>query len=249
MTTKKTEEVVKYYNQYTTRQRNAGINQRHKSIMNKAVSLGLEPNHSVLEIGCGIGTLTQLLVEYLKYGMIYSVDISDESIRIAKEVLGYHENLKLEVYDATIFSLDKQFDVIILPDVLEHIPIEYHAQMFQNLSKMLKTEGFIYIHIPNPYYLEWCHCYSQKSLQIIDQPIYLETMLENMKNTDLYLFYEKTYSIWIQGGDYTHRVLRKKQPLTFDSFTPNIHNEYSNIFFKIINRFKLYFKNFNHNKI
>lgn len=219
MQIEKPQDVVEFYDEFVERQKCAGINERHKSIIEKCIHFGLKPHHKVLEIGCGIGTLTKLLIDYLKEGSLYSCDIGPENIRIARENLGNYSNLILEIKDATDFCLNETFDVIVMPDVIEHIPLEYHARMFQNMNKMLKNDGFIFIHIPNPNYLTWCHEYQKSVLQVIDQPIFLEEMLTNLKDTDLYLFAEQTYSIWICEGDYTYRVLKKKPNMHIDSFT------------------------------
>jgi SAM-dependent methyltransferase len=224
MEIKKPTDVIDFYNQYAKRQKVVGINGRHKSILNKAINLGLQSTDQVLEVGCGIGTFTSLLAHYLKDGMLYSSDISDENIKIAKQNLGHLKNLNLQIQDATDFIMDMEFDAIIMPDVIEHIPIAYHARMFQNMAKMLKQTGFIYIHIPNPYYLEWLHLYRKDLLQVIDQPIYLDEFIQNIAGSGLYVFQENAYmlegqyAIW--SGDYTHRVLRKWPILKEETFVP-----------------------------
>ena len=199
--------VVDYYNKYVERQSKYGINERHISILSKAIEAGLETSHDVLEIGCGIGTQTELLIKYLKSGNLYSCDISPESIKTAKANLNRFNNLTLEVQDATDFCLSKQFDAIIMPDVIEHIPLELHARMFQNMNEMLKPDGFILIHIPNPEYLEWCHENRKEILQIIDQPIYTNLLLQNLQETDLVITQLRTYSSWVEKGDYQYIVL------------------------------------------
>lgn len=202
--------VIDYYNKYVERQTKFGINERHTSILNKAIRAGLKSNYDVLEIGCGIGTQTKLLLKYLKSGSLYSCDISPESIKTAKANLNRFNHLTLEVQDATDFCLSKQFDAIIMPDVIEHIPLELHAGMFQNMEKMLKPDGFIFIHIPNPEYLNWCHINRPDLLQIIDNPVYPSVVVRSIENTSLYLHTVVTYSIWLRDGDYQYIILKKK---------------------------------------
>ena len=209
-TDSKKETVIDYYNNYVERQTKCGINERHTNILSKAIKAGLKKNHDVLEIGCGIGTQTELLVKHLKNGRLYSCDISPESIKTAKANLRQFNNLTLEVQDATDFCLSQQFDAIIMPDVIEHIPLELHARMFQNMSKMLKPDGFIFIHIPNPEFLAWCHENRKEILQIVDQPIYPEVLLKSIEETELVITQLETYSIWVVKGDYQFIVLRKK---------------------------------------
>lgn len=219
-------EVKDFYNNLVTKQKITGVNARHQSIFNKAVELGLTSSSEVLEIGCGIGTLTSLLIEHITEGTLHSVDISDDSISEAKNNLSNFENLTLEVRDATDFLLDKQFDFIIMPDSLEHIPLEGHINMFKNIEKMLKPNGVVYIHIPNPRYLEWCMVYDTKILQIIDQPLHLELFVDSIKDTSLFVFSEQPYTVWLEhtnelgwrDGDYVHRVLKRKVEMQSNDF-------------------------------
>jgi len=220
-----------YDKEFIERQKKVGVNARHHSIFNKAKTLGLLPNHNVLEIGCGIGTLSSLLIPYLHGGggSIFCCDLSSESIKYAKETYKNFKNAEFHALDASDFVLDRKFDMVIMPDVCEHIPVELHNRMFKNISKMLKEDGVVYIHIPAPYYLDWAKVYAKEELQIIDQSLYLGEFCEIIKDTDFYVYSEEPYNVWTfptQGewkGKYIHRVLRKKIDFaTDDRFLPKI---------------------------
>lgn len=215
----KKRDVIDFYQNYTKRQIEHGVNERHKSILAKTKENGLKSFHKVLEIGCGIGTQTKLLGKFLKKGKLYSYDIAPENIRIAKESLSGFRNVELDVADATKLILDEVFDVIIMPDVIEHIPLELHARLFENMSKMLKPDGFIFIHIPNPEYLNWCHVNRPDLLQIIDNPVYPSVMVKSIENTGLYLHTMVTYSVWLRDGDYQYIILKKKGHQDYTALT------------------------------
>lgn len=227
-----------YYDSYTERQSRVGVNARHKSIFEKCIAAGLKPEHRVLEIGCGIGTFTSLIIPYICSGSILSMDISPKSIEIAKA--GYSSNnLEFVAADVTDYNLDgKEFDVIILPDVLEHIPIELHSKLFEKLSKILSPNGFVFIHIPNPYYLEWCHKHKPEMLQVIDQPIYTDELISNTTAYDFYIHEVHTYSIWIKDCDYQYIILKKKTSLDFSIQI----KEKTGVFKKIKDKYKSVFK-------
>jgi len=104
-----------------------------------------------------------------------------------------------------------------LPDVLEHIPIELHNNLFKRISSLLKSDGFIFIHIPNPYFLDWCHANRPELLQVIDQPIYTDVLIENTYPHGLFIHELKTYSIWITDNDYQYVVLKKRGYQNFNN--------------------------------
>ena len=214
MTTNK--EIAKYYDKYITRQKRVGVNKRHISIFDKVKAKGLKPNHEVLEVGCGIGTFTSLLMRYIKRGSITAMDISDKSIDLAKQTYQSY-NTSFITADVTNFEFsEKKFDVIILPDVLEHIPLEFHSDLFKKLESILKNKGLIFIHIPNPYFLEWCHKHKPELLQVIDQPIKTDVLIENTYKNNLFIEELKTYSIWVEDHDYQYIVLRKNNYQDFN---------------------------------
>ena len=215
-----------FYNNFAAQQRITGVNSRHTSIFNKALSLGLKTNHSVLEIGCGIGTLSSLLIPYLRYGELFSCDLSPESIKVAQEAFAQWQNCEFHVLDGSEFILDRKFDMVIMPDSCEHIPVEHHNRMFKNISKMLKDDGILYIHIPHPYNLDWFRVYEKDKLQIIDQSLYLNEFCKTIEDTDFYVFSEEPYNVWSSlrlgewWGKYTHRVLRKKEDFSDPKHAP-----------------------------
>jgi ubiquinone/menaquinone biosynthesis C-methylase UbiE len=209
-------DVIRFYDEYSSRQQRIGVNERHESIFRLLKEKGLKPNHKVLELGCGIGTFTSLIIPYLNQGEILAVDISDKSIEIANKTYS-STNTEFLAVDATTYDFkDKTFDVIVLPDVLEHIPIELHDALFNKLQHVLNDNGFIFIHIPNPYFLKWCESNRPEDLQVIDQPITTDILVENTYKNNLFIEELKTYSIWVKDKDYQYIVLRKNNYQDFN---------------------------------
>lgn len=214
------DKLVSYYNEYVVRQKKIGVNSRHKSIANKLTQNGFQSGVNLLEIGCGIGTFSGLLPQINGKGKNLCIDISDESIKEAKKIYSAEKSLTFQCANAVEHDFGNQiFDVIVLPDVIEHIPLEFHAKLFTKLSAVLSQDGFIYIHIPNPYYLAWCHQNRPDLLQIIDQPIYTSELIENLVETNLYIHSLNTYSIWVDDCDYQAIVLRKNGYQQFEKIT------------------------------
>jgi trans-aconitate 2-methyltransferase len=200
--------VANYYDEFTTQQLKEGANDRHIKILEWVKKYTPKKTDTILVIGCGIGIETQLLASLVKRGHITATDISPESIEIAKQKLKHLNNVTLIAGDIIELDIKGKFDFIILPDVLEHIPIAQHSTLFKKLKSLLKDSGIILIHIPNPYNLQWDHIHDKDSLQIIDQPIYTNEFVQNAYPHGLYIHYLETYSIWKVNNDYQVIVLR-----------------------------------------
>jgi SAM-dependent methyltransferase len=83
---------------------------------------------SVLELGCGFGRITQLLLSnYHNITEYLAVDISPDQIENAKSLLSStklsNNQVKLDflVSDIQSLKLDKEYDLVILSEVLLHI--------------------------------------------------------------------------------------------------------------------------------
>jgi SAM-dependent methyltransferase len=83
---------------------------------------------SILELGCGFGRITQLLLtNYSNITEYLAVDISPHQIENAKSLLSStklsNNQVKLDflVSDIQSLKLDKEFDLVILSEVLLHI--------------------------------------------------------------------------------------------------------------------------------
>jgi len=201
-------DVSAFYDEFVDRQTRVGVNRRHREIVAWLRRFGLRPEDSVLELGCGVGTVTGLLAEELPRGSILGVDLSPRSIATAEKRLASRENVSLMAADVVSADVNRQFDVVLLPDVIEHIPLELHDALFSRIASWVKPDGFVLLHYPNPHHLEWCHANHPEKLQIVDQPIHADLLTANAYRHGLYLSYYERYSIWLREGDYIVAVLR-----------------------------------------
>jgi cyclopropane fatty-acyl-phospholipid synthase-like methyltransferase len=204
-----------FYDSYVPRQIREGINIRHISIINNCIRFGLKPGHRVLEIGCGVGTVSSLLGDYLTEGSLLAVDISEESIAAAKE--NFHRpNITFEVLDLTNSKFDDTFDFVVMPDVLEHIPIDLHNSLFNNLNEVTNKDSTVLIHIPNPHYVSWFLEHRPELAQEIEQSLHVDLLAKNFYSNQFYLHHLENYSLWFKPEDYQIIVLKKAQDLIFN---------------------------------
>jgi cyclopropane fatty-acyl-phospholipid synthase-like methyltransferase len=198
-----------FYDDFVEHQEAFGVNDRHRAILRQMQRAGFSPGHRVLEIGCGVGTLTEVVARELgPSGAILAVDLSPRSIDAARRRLRGLARVEFVAADVLTADLDGRFHMIVLPDVIEHIPLEHHRTLFGRIASWLEPGGCIVLNYPNPHYLAWCHEHRPDLVQIVDQPIHADVLLQNVYPHGLYLDYLETYSIWIEEGDYVAVVLR-----------------------------------------
>ena len=172
------EEVEEFYDDFVKNQTNIGVSVRHRLIHKRLKGLGLRPNSNVLEVGCGIGTVSSLIIKSIPNGKFVGVDISPGSIATANKLFGA-SNATFLVDDMSAFTSDIKFDFIVFPDVLEHIPVEQHSNLFANVAKVCNDNAKVLINIPEPNALNWTRKNQPEVLQIIDQSLSMQDLLNN----------------------------------------------------------------------
>lgn len=206
----KKEKVVSFYDDFVSNQRNVSINERIYSLYQRMLQYGLHENSNVVELGCGIGTVSYLISKTVTKGKIESVDISPESVKFAESKLK-HPNRTFKAADVVKYTPDtKNIDFITLFDVIEHIPMEHHPELFHNISTYMNEQSMLLINIPSPGSIKYDEKHQPELLQVIDQAIPFDFLVKNILDNGLELVFFETYSIWIKD-DYQFFAIRKKQ--------------------------------------
>ncbi len=206
--------IFSFYDQFAESQEKPGINSRHLNILDKVKAAGLNANHSILEIGCGIGVVSQLLATQVKQGNVLAVDISLENIKKARALWKDHANLKFEVSDMTDFTMEgKTFDFFVFPYILEHIPEDQYIRLFRTIHKHAHQDSVIFIHIPAPRYLQWMIENDPQKLQVIDQPLDSGELIKSITTNGFYLDKMETYPVFFEEKDYQYFVFKASKPL------------------------------------
>lgn len=209
MTTTTKEQVKEYYDTFKEHQKKLGINIRHRTILKNLKNAGLKPDSNVLEIGCGIGTVSHLILKQIPHGSFVGLDISSESIKMAQQFNSFHKKAEFFVDDMSNFSHKTKFDFVVFPDVLEHIPVEQHANIFKTISELTTANAVVLINIPEPNYLNWVRANDPSKLQIIDQSLSMQDLLNNSYPHGFKLYSMNPYSLHFDVNDYLAIVLKK----------------------------------------
>jgi len=200
-----------FYDNFSRYQSKVGVNLRHRMIFRKLKKYGLKRSDHVLEIGCGVGQLTSLIAKYIDSGFITAFDISDENILIATNNVK-KDNVSFKVSDITDFG--KWFDgyscdIIVLADVLEHLPPESYDQLIKIFTHDLAPNGFVFINIPHPEYLKQLINTKSPHLQIIDHPVNVFNFFKKLEAKQFTIENLDSYSIWSTGKDYLCMVIKR----------------------------------------
>lgn len=216
-----------FYDNWVSRQIAVGINERHLAITDRIKKLcKCHSVKKILEIGCGIGTVTYLLHQLFPHAYILAIDSSRESIAWAQHHFISQKNIAFDCRDILTFESHESFDLIVFPDVLEHIPLQNHTELFRKIDKYLEKNGKIVIHIPAPNYLAYLHLHHPASLQPIDQPLFFHEWLPVLCEY-FELIYLEQYAIWEEPSDYVFLLLEKKE--VRHTYTPKQSSVYEKI--------------------
>jgi SAM-dependent methyltransferase len=100
---------------------------------------------SALDIGCGIGIMTDWLARSVEH--VVGVDVSPRNIRIAKAM---YEKPHFAVCDLPESSLPPgPFALITLLDVLEHFPVDHRRAVFSRIADVLQDDTLLVVNIPS----------------------------------------------------------------------------------------------------
>ena len=104
---------------------------------------------SILDVGCGEGTLGQMLGgEYKTVG----VDISEQALEMASE--HYDSTKQMNVEDMDLSSaLDMQFDAVVCMELLEHV--FQPKKVLQNIRTVMHDDSLLITSFPN--FVFWKH--------------------------------------------------------------------------------------------
>jgi len=106
----------------------------------------------LLDIGCGKGIISN---SFAKDGaFIIGIDPNSELI---KEAMKF-EFCKFIIQDGTKLAFDNnKFDIIIINDVLEHVPYEKAGKLLLEARRVMKSDGLIYVSIMNRWQIQEPH--------------------------------------------------------------------------------------------
>jgi len=99
---------------------------------------------SVLEVGCGFGRITKLLLENFNITTYTALDLSPDQIESAKRYINHSEKVNFVLSDIQSFNPQQKFDLVIGVEVLLHIKPEDIGAV---IAKLLSYTNHYFVHI------------------------------------------------------------------------------------------------------
>ena len=134
----------------------------HVAINNYLQEKLLQPNWSILELGCATGKMIHMVESYYKesnhpYKDMVGIELVPGWVRFAQSYYPSIES-EIQIYEGDVTDFTplpaphtfKTFDFIMLNDVAEHIQKERYGCLFQQLQHVTHSGSLIYFHTPNP---------------------------------------------------------------------------------------------------
>lgn len=112
---------------------------RHTRRLMRAITSGLAPK-SILDVGCGEGSLLVSLAQAHPGAALAGVEISENAVALARRGLPGAEISQLDVAAA---RLPKTYDLVVSADVIEHIADDQAA--LNNIAAMCAPGGAVVI--------------------------------------------------------------------------------------------------------
>lgn len=119
----------------------------HDSLALTAEHAGIEDGMSILELGCGWGSLSLWMAEHFPKSHILGVSNSSGQrahiMRTAKE-RGLR-NIEIRTADMNVFEPGRQFDRIVSVEMFEHM--RNYETLFARIGRWLEPRGRLFVHV------------------------------------------------------------------------------------------------------
>ncbi len=161
---------------------------------------------SILVVGCGIGDVTYKLAQKYNFTKVVGVDISTQNINTAKKLFS-GTNLEFRCLNIITDTLDDKWDLVLFPDVYEHIPTSTRSSLHESLSQILSKNGACAFTCPTVEHQAKLRK-SGEELQIVDEDVTLKDLDKLANDVGARLVFFSYICVW-SNGDYFHSLISR----------------------------------------
>ncbi len=100
---------------------------------------GIDADSTILDVGCGTGRVTELLLALVPHGRVLAVDASQDMVSLARERLG--DRAEVWCQDALDIGLDEPVDAVVSTAALHWVTD--HDRLWARLAQALRPGGVL----------------------------------------------------------------------------------------------------------
>jgi trans-aconitate 2-methyltransferase len=191
----------------------------HKAI-ERVLPLVTRASH-VLEIGCGIGLVAEAIARKASAGKVVAIDISRENIWYARRTVrsprvSFHRLDISHQFDELRALMRKPFDLLVLVDVIEHVPSHDRRALFEKMGELSAPDARLVLTYPSPQYQQYLARERPQELQIIDNVIELEELMSEASRGGFGLRHFSLEDVWMKN-QYVHCVFQKDNAVRYSA--------------------------------
>ena len=127
---------------------NVSLDQSEEIMLQKTCKRAeIKNGHSILELGCGWGSLTCYMAKKFPNSKIIAVSNSSDQKKMILKRCEFDniKNVSVITADMNIFSIDKKFDRVVSVEMFEHM--RNYEILLERISNWLKDDGKLFVHI------------------------------------------------------------------------------------------------------
>src|SRR5271157_441838 len=100
------------------------------------------PASNILELGCGEGAVTERLIKTFPKALVTGIDITP---KVGRMYQGDPSRVTFKQQSIQDFATENagKFDLLVISDVMHHIPWEFHKEIMIDSKKVLKPGGYL----------------------------------------------------------------------------------------------------------
>jgi 2-polyprenyl-6-hydroxyphenyl methylase/3-demethylubiquinone-9 3-methyltransferase len=98
--------------------------------------------NKILELGCGEGAITSQLVKFYPHAYITAIDITPRVGRMFQGDLS-RVTFKVQTIRDCITEEKADFDLVVISDVIHHVPWNMHREFLSDAGQALKPGGYL----------------------------------------------------------------------------------------------------------
>jgi SAM-dependent methyltransferase len=170
-----------------------------------------------LDLGCGIGIVCEALAKRHPNTEVVGCDLSPQNIWYCRQTVRLPNSRFFEgnLLDRDVFTRElagRRFDSISLVDVLEHIPLTEHEQLFRDMMAVGTEDLRIVLTFPSIGYQDQLRTHEPEGLQPVDESISLAHLSNLSDRLGLHIMDYRLRDVWL-SNQYVHCVIRRSAPV------------------------------------